>query len=257
MQRGLAAGLLFLTAIAGAHAGDSAPKADDSGSSAVAPTADAPPLRLASLVKDGDTPTRGDLVTIERPFGTWKLLCNVRISTNKRICSVEQAVVSDKALFVWRIGMTTTLKPVVIFAMPPNFDADTGLHLGFSGLEKTIRAKEWACNGQSCIAAFPFSGLSQTAIANSRELKFQYSLKVQQSSVVISTTSTMDGFSDALDAASKDPFGTFNPDPAPSPGKSITVASPKSKTAVSAKAASRSPSGHSETTGTAVEGKLY
>lgn len=182
-------------------------------------------LRLASVVEPGETPAWGDFMRIQRPFGPWTLLCDVRPSLNKRICSTEQAVVSGASVFVWRIAMDHEFKPVVLFSLPGNLDVTAGIRLGFAGLEKTIIGKEWTCNAQSCIAAFPFAGFVQAAILDTKDMHFTYRVQSGDTAVDIQAVASMEGFPEALEAAAKDPFGKFVQVSQPK----VAIASPPAK----------------------------
>lgn len=169
-------------------------------------------LRLASLVEPGETLDWGDFIRVERRFGPWTLLCDWRPSRNKRICSTEQAVNAGNSGLIWRIAIDHEHKPIVLFVLPADLDRQSGLRLSFSGLEKSITGSEWTCNGQSCMSAFPFSDFVQAAIMNSREMQFSFRLLVKDAAPKeVKAIASMDGFSTALEAAAKDPFGKYVP----------------------------------------------
>lgn len=185
-------------------------------------------LRLASLVDPGETLDWGDFIRVERRFGPWTLLCDWRPSKNKRICSAEQAVSAGSSGFIWRIAIDHANKPIVLFVLPANLDRQSGLRLGFSGLEKTITGSGWTCNAQSCMAAFPFSDFVQAAILNSNEMQFSYRLLSKDTTPVeVKALASMDGFTTALEAAAKDPFGKYMP--VKKPEKATDMASQAAK----------------------------
>lgn len=171
-----------------------------------------PVLRLASLLTPGETLEWGDLVLVQRPFGSWSLKCEMRPSLNKRLCATEQLVNDGKqARVAWRIAMSDEYKPVIVFSLPALLDVQTGLRIGFSGLEKTISGSEWTCGASGCLASFPFEGFVQAAITNSSNINFSYRVKQDTGFEDVKVTSSMGGFSQALDAAAKDPFGKTVP----------------------------------------------
>ncbi|MBA8904136.1 invasion associated locus B family protein [Phyllobacterium sp. P30BS-XVII] len=171
-----------------------------------------PVIQLASLLEPGETPEWGDLIKVDRPFGSWSLKCDMRPSLNKRLCSTEQVVGDGQTqLVAWRIAMSADYKPIVVFALPPVLNIETGLRIGFSGLEKTIRGSEWSCGSNSCIASFPFEGFVQAAISGAKELSFSYTYREGETNKLVDAKSSMAGFQEALNAAAKDPFGKFVP----------------------------------------------
>lgn len=169
-------------------------------------------LRLASLVEPGETLDWGDFIRVERPFGAWTLLCDWRPSRNKRICSTEQTVNAGNSGLIWRIAIDSEHKPIVLFVLPADLDRQGGLRLSFSGLEKSITGSEWTCNGQSCMSAFPFSDFVQAAILNSKEMQFSFRLLAKDAAPTeVRALASMEGFTTALEAAAKDPFGKYVP----------------------------------------------
>lgn len=171
-------------------------------------------LKLTSVIEPGEKIEWGDLVRIERPFGTWNLKCDFRPSMNRRNCTAQQITTAAGNALVWRIAMSIEKKPVVLFYLPPTLDVQSGLRLGFSGLEKTIIGSEWTCGPDNCTAAFAFSGFVQSAILNTADMKFRFSVKSSANDGAlqdISMSAPMAGLTAALDAAATDPFGKTVP----------------------------------------------
>jgi hypothetical protein len=162
--------------------------------------------KLATLA-EGDL-ADGDLVMISRGFGNWALRCEWLLSASKRVCGIEQRTFDEKSDVSWRVAQTVDDKPVLLITVPKHFDVSKGMRLSFSGLEKTLPASQWQCNGKLCVTSFEFEGFIQAAITNSSEVGFSYSIRGDDGKTNdITLVGPMDGFKRALNAASVDPFG--------------------------------------------------
>lgn len=161
-------------------------------------------LHFASVTEPGELIEAGDLIKIQRIFSSWTLRCDIRLSKNRRVCFVEQRGEANGAALVWRVGMNTDNKPIVVIALPADFDADKGLRMKFSELEKKIGKEHFACSPQSCIGGFLFEGFVQAAISKTPDFGFEVP---RVNAEPVSLQFSMIGFTDALDAAARDPFG--------------------------------------------------
>ncbi|MCB5205173.1 invasion associated locus B family protein [Neorhizobium sp. T786] len=166
---------------------------------------------MATLVAAGEAAAPGDIVHVKRPFGPWSLVCDTRLSTNKRVCFLEQIIISNdgKAAVNWRLMTTDDDRTMLVALVPNTVDTDHGLKLETRALdasdhsEKTIR--EFNCK-QSCIAVVPFNGVLQYGLLKATAIKFSFQLKgASPSSYVLD--GSMRGFQDAVNAAAADPFG--------------------------------------------------
>lgn len=167
----------------------------------------APPLsflRFASVIEAGSLVEDGDLIKLQRSYSNWTLRCDIRLSKNRRVCFIEQRGDTHGTPLVWRIGMNTANRPVAVIALPADFNAAKGLRMKFSGLEKTLGKENFVCSPQSCIGGFLFEGFVQEAITKSADIGFVIPrLKGEP----VSMTLSMTGFTEALDAGARDPFG--------------------------------------------------
>lgn len=161
-------------------------------------------LELSNVVGLGESVTNGDLIQVNRKFDTWNLRCDVRLSTNKHACFVEQSASFENTGIQLRIGNNIEGRTVAITKLPANFDADKGLRLKFSGLEKTLGKENFACTSDHCIGGFLLEGFVQEAILGSRYIGFVIPVKNDPEQVEIALT--MSSFDEAIEAA-KDPFG--------------------------------------------------
>jgi invasion protein IalB len=163
---------------------------------------------LATLISPGETVTSGDMIAINRPFDTWALMCDYRLSQNKRICVIEQVIGNELTHVRWRIATTVERKPLLVITVPTHMVLASGLRLGFAELEKTIPEAEWFCTAQTCITGFPFEGFLQAAIQSSQEVSFSFSVRSNDDKKTdVRLIGSMQGFSDAVKAATTDPFG--------------------------------------------------
>ncbi|GEM_PF-4884268 len=195
-----------------------------------------PPTRklpgLATLVAPGETVASGDMIAISRQFENWTLMCDYRLSQNKRICVMEQAIANEYSQVRWRVATTVERKPLLVISIPTHFVMASGLRLGFAELEKTIPEAEWFCTTQTCITGFPFEGFLQAAIQSSQEVSFSYSVRTSDDKEInLRLVGNMQGFADAVKAATTDPFGTdivktasVETKPAVEPAKSVETA---------------------------------
>lgn len=161
-------------------------------------------LVLSRVAASGESISNGDLILVNRKFDTWNLRCDVRLSTNKHACFVEQSASFEKTGIQLRIGNNKEGRTVAITKLPSNFDVDKGLRLKFSELEKTLGKENFACTSDHCIGGFFLEGFVQEAILGSRYIGFVIPVKNDPEQVEIALA--MSGFDDAIQAA-KDPFG--------------------------------------------------
>lgn len=182
---------------------------------------------LATLIAPGENIASGDMIAINRPFENWALMCDYRLSQNKRICVIEQVLGNNKTHVRWRVATTVDRKPLLVISIPTHIVLSSGLRLGFAELEKTIPEAEWFCTAQTCITGFPFEGFLQAAIQSSPDISFSFSIRSDENKETnVRLVGSMSGFADAVKAATTDPFGTdivatatVNDGPAKSPAK--------------------------------------
>lgn len=164
--------------------------------------------KLASLVEPGEQVSSGDMISISRPFEHWSLLCTYRLSQNRRLCSIEQALSNGKSGVVWRVANSVDNRALLIMSVDPKLVAAKGVRLGFSDLEKTIGEKDWLCSPSACLTGFVFDGFLRAAIANSSSIRFSYATAGENNTEIpVDLIGSMTGFDLALKAGSTDPFG--------------------------------------------------
>ena len=129
----------------------------------------------ASLIRPNQKAIVGDFVLIQRPFYDWLLRCEVLLSAERRLCNTQQVLSSGDATLIWRIILAEDGKPYVLIATSPKLNIKKGLLIVFSGIEKTLKADDdIACSSTSCIGAFAFTGVLQSAIMSSPTVSFEY-----------------------------------------------------------------------------------
>ena len=164
--------------------------------------------KLASLIEPGEIPVAGDMIAITRPFANWALRCDYRLSANKRLCAVEQALSNGQSSLVWRIANSTEDRPVLIVSVDPQMVPAKGVQMTFSELQKTIPASDWLCGPRSCITGFPFEGFVSAAIAQAKDVHFTYVSKdASGAEIPVQLHGSMEGFTSAINAGATDPFG--------------------------------------------------
>lgn len=164
-------------------------------------------LKLATVAQPGDILSPGDIIKVSRDFSSWTLRCDLRLSTNRRACFVEQGGVAEQSSVVLRIAMNDQNKPIAVVSAPSDTDMSKGIKLKFAGLEKTLDSQLFRCGPQACIGGFYFEGFVQQAILSSASVGFSFSRK---NAGDVNIEMSMAGFSSALDAGAKDPFGRAN-----------------------------------------------
>lgn len=160
-------------------------------------------LRFATLTKPGDITEPGDILQISRPFEYWNLRCDMRLSTNRRVCHVEQVALQDGATLVWRVATNHENRPVAVLSLPADVDTSKGVRMKFAGLEKVLDASLFRCTANACVGGFYFEGFVQAAIMKSPLVGFSFQRKDGN---MIDAVLTMTGFGTALDAGGRDPF---------------------------------------------------
>lgn len=168
----------------------------------------AKPILLKKLVADGEKVASGDLITITRPFEKWILRCDLKLSADTRLCSVQQVVQDGNAAVLWRFGMSQDDKPVIAISVPQNMVTGKDFRMGLGDLEKVISGRDWRCGNTGCVSVIPFDGPLQSAIMTAQSVKFEYTAKDEGGAEsLLKLQGSMAGFAQAIDAGSKDPFG--------------------------------------------------
>lgn len=161
-------------------------------------------LRLASVENYTLTEIKpGDRIIVQRPFGFWVLHCDLLVSANRRVCGVEQGLTAQAGSLYWKLAQTHDGNPVLVFSVPPMFDAASGLTFELDGFSRNIPAPAWTC-ASACIAALALDGALQSLMLNAAQAVFTYRLKSDRT---VTLVAPMEGFAAALDAAAEDPFG--------------------------------------------------
>ncbi|WP_273794979.1 invasion associated locus B family protein [Brucella intermedia] len=161
-------------------------------------------LRFATVVQTGEITEPGELLQLSRQFENWKLRCDVRLSTKRRVCFVEQDGQADGTGLVWRVATNRENRPIAMFSLPANVDITKGIRLKFADLEKVLEPNLFRCTAQACLGGFYFEGFVQAAIMRSGNVGFSIPLKDGSAAEIIMP---MTGFTAALDAGGRDPFG--------------------------------------------------
>lgn len=161
------------------------------------------PAKIASVVAPDEQPGWGDIVHVQRDFGSWALNCDTRLSTNKRVCFLEQRLSDASASLSWRLMTTDDNRTVVVIAAPKTLDAAQGIRMKF-GLEKTIGS--FKC-GSLCIAVEPFDGAFQSAVLQAKSVSFDFTVTADGKSAPVKLSASMQGLAEAIEAARIDPFG--------------------------------------------------
>jgi len=188
-------------------------------------------LRPASLFKPGETIAQGDLVAVSRLFGDWTMHCEMRLSTNRKICAIEQPVTGEGGGLVWRITESETGSLIVLLSLPTDMLPEQGLHLNFLDLEKTIARRHWQCSGAACLAVLPFDGIVQAAIRQAAEIGFTYTAHADDGQErIVHLSAHMNGFAEALQAIRDNPFGQQAAQPASSGSSAAEVRTPGPQT---------------------------
>lgn len=185
--------------------------------------------KLASLTEPGEQIASGDVISINRAFNNWSLRCDYRLSQNKRLCRIEQALSDPNSSVVWQVANSVDDRALLIVSIDPRLVKDKGLRMGFSNLEKTIPAQEWLCSPSACITGFLFEGFLQAAIAHSQSVRFTYSIAGEgDKETTVDLVGSMVGFDMAIKAGATDPFGRLEvAQPAKQPPKKEELKSEK------------------------------
>ena len=164
--------------------------------------------KLASLTEPGEEIATGDMITMSRAFDGWSLRCDYRLSQNKRLCSIDQALSNGQSSLVWRIANSVDDRALLILSADPRMVTGKGMRMAFSGLEKTIGKDEWLCGPAACLTGFMFEGFLQAAIANAADVRFTFTAKSpDDKEMPVELLGSMNGFALALKAGATDPFG--------------------------------------------------
>lgn len=179
--------------------------------SAPAPAAEvaAPLFTLASVVAPGEKPTSGDIMNVSRTFDAWIMQCDFRLSTNRRICGVQQTLSNPDGSLYWRVSLDAAMKPILVLAIPAAADLDAGLTLTLGSVERILKRDQFRCANNICIAGVPFDAPLSAAIASQPIVPITYKTlaAAKSEAKTVRLEAPLNGFSAALDAIAKDPLG--------------------------------------------------
>lgn len=174
-------------------------------------------FKLAVLGPEG-AQTPGDRMTVNRPFGTWSLQCDLSVAQNRRICGVEQVLEQPGGAVLWRLARASDDRNVLVFSLPRNLDASQGLTVKLDGFATTVST--WSCQS-ACLAILPLTATLQSLLFSAASVEMSYRTTAGKPVVL---TGTMAGFRLAIQAAAEDPFGKRVPPPASKPAAKVTEA---------------------------------
>jgi invasion protein IalB len=165
-------------------------------------------LKLAVLGPEGaDTP--GDRLSVNRPFGSWSLQCDLSVVQNKRLCGVEQVLEQPGGAVLWRLARASDDRNVLVFSLPLNLDTARGLTVKLDGFATVVTT--WNCQ-KACLALVPLTATLQSLLFSAATVEMSYMTTAGRPVVL---TGSMAGFRAAIMAAAEVPFGKRVPPPAP------------------------------------------
>lgn len=175
---------------------------------AAAPPAAAalPPIVvLASIAQPGETFQPGEIVSAQRPFASWILVCDRRISTGKQICSMMQTVKAGDQEFVQtRLAQDVNAKMKLIFNMVGASEQGDGPSLKIGALDKKFDKAALRCMPQGCIGVIDFDKPIVDAMQNLDAIKVTFATAQNKK---IEASVPLAGFGAAFQAALNDPLG--------------------------------------------------
>ncbi len=174
-------------------------------------------FKLAVLGPEG-AQTPGDRMTVNRPFGTWSLQCDLSVAQNRRICGVEQVLEQPGGAVLWRLARASDDRNVLVFSLPRNLDVSSGpdceaRRICDHGLNVVLPS--------ACLAILPLTATLQSLLFSAASVEMSYRTTAGKPVVL---TGTMAGFRLAIQAAAEDPFGKRVPPPASKPAAKVTEA---------------------------------
>lgn len=161
-------------------------------------------LRFATVVSSNEAVLPGDYIKISRKFSNWNLRCDLRLSSDRRACFIEQVGGADGTSAVWRVAQNEQGQAIAMLSLPADTDVSAGVGMSFAGLEKTLKQDDFLCTSQACLGGFLFEGFVQSAIMQSSNVGISLTRKGGTQQTILMS---MEGFLPSLDAAARDPFG--------------------------------------------------
>lgn len=179
------------------------------------------PLTIASLVDDGETADPGDILRTTRMFPNWNLNCEVLLSQGKHLCAVELRSVDHKGqqLLSWSIALSASGDPIMVLRMPSDIDRSYGLRMTIGAFTTLLVPQPSDCSPTECRMIAPFEAALRTLIVAQSKVTFALTREGQ----TLKIEAPLDGMSEALATARRDPIGLLATQKAKTPKPSMAA----------------------------------
>jgi invasion protein IalB len=216
LQRWAMATVVATTALGLAMAGAKA-----AGAPAQAGRSEPKPLKIASLVDDGDAAEPGDILRTTRMFPNWNLNCEVLLSQGKHLCAVELRSVDRRGQQVlsWSIALSASNDPIMVLRMPSDIDRSYGLRMTIGAFTTLLVPQPSDCTPTECRMIAPFEAALRTLMVSQAKVTFALAREGQ----TLTIEAPLDGMSEALATARRDPIGLLATQKAKTPKPSMAA----------------------------------
>ena len=163
------------------------------------------PLRIASLVGEGETVAAGDILRTTRIFPNWNLNCEVLLSQGKHLCAVELRSVDAKGqqILAWSIALSSSGDPIMILRFPSDADRTYGLRMTIGAFTTVVTPQPQDCSPSECRMIAPFETPLRALMGAQAKVVFTLTREGQ----TLKIDAPLAGMAEALDAARRDPIG--------------------------------------------------
>lgn len=190
-----------------------------------------PPLKIASLIEPGKAIPPGDLLRTARSFPNWTLNCEVLLSQAKHLCAAELRAVDGQGrqILSWSFALAADNRPIIVVKVPADVSQSYGVLMLMGPDTKFFNPTRADCGAFECTEVAVLDDSLRNMIASQKQVTFSF----MRGKEIFRIDAPLEGLSQALDAARRDPVGLVaaQQHAAPAPQVAAAVKKPPQRTA--------------------------
>lgn len=163
------------------------------------------PIRIAALAADGTAVSPGDLLRTARTFPNWSLNCEVLLSTGKHLCTAELRAIDPQGrqILSWSFALAADNTPIIVVKVPADIVQAYGVLMMMGADTKFFYPTRADCGPFECVQITALDDNLRNMIASQKQVTFSF----MRGKEIFRIDAPLQGLSDALDAARRDPVG--------------------------------------------------
>jgi invasion protein IalB len=154
---------------------------------------------FSSVNQPGEQVAPGDFVAMSQGFEAWATICEYRISTSRRVCRVQQTLVSSGKSLRWMIAPTSDGKNAVRISISGERPVGDSFTISFADFKRVVPGAAWRCANGECSTVFVYDTAFQTLVMQPG-MKFSYREGTADKSTAVEFPARLQGFTAAAAA---------------------------------------------------------